>query len=157
MQRPRKGDPEIAMKQTDFGANSGHLPFPQEQDEVALPPGLHFAGRIGGNQQFTISPQDPLYQQVVSRVPDATSKFTWKQSLNLSGFTDIELWKPAVIEGIGTCLQQYISGMISVGLGAIITKTSIGPVTPAAFGAFANMLLVSLFIYSGGPVSGRSL
>lgn len=113
-----------------------------------------FAGRIGGNQEFTLSPSDSEYHEIVSKVPDATPTFTWRQSLSPSGFRDVELWKEATIEGVGTCLQIYIAGLYAIGLGPAATETSLGPITPAAFGSIANVLLISLFIYAGGPVSG---
>lgn len=115
----------------------------------------NFAGRIGGNQQFTISPLDPSYANVISKLPDATSKFTWKQSVSLRSLGDVDLWKQALLEGVGTCVQMYLAGMYAVGLGKIVDKTSLGPITPAAFGSIANVLLISLFIYAGGPVSGN--
>lgn len=114
-----------------------------------------FAGRIGGNQEFTIDPDDASFHSVISKVPDAAATFSWKQSFRLDGFADVELWKEATIEGVGTCLQIYIAGLYAIGLGPAGTATSLGPITPAAFGAIANFLLITLFIYSGGPVSGK--
>ncbi|KAF2179031.1 aquaporin-like protein [Zopfia rhizophila CBS 207.26] len=113
-----------------------------------------FVGRIGGNQEFTISPGDYSFQTVVSKAPDAAAKFSWKQSFGLRSFADVELWKEATIEGVGTCLQIYLAGLYAIGLGPTGTETAIGPITPAAFGAIANFLLISFFIYAGGPVSG---
>lgn len=113
-----------------------------------------FAGRIGGNAEFTLSPDSSDYQSVISKVPDAAATFSWKQSFYLSGFVDVELWKESTIEGVGTCLQIYIAGLYAVGLGPAGTETALGPITPAAFGSIANFLLITLFIYSGGPVSG---
>ncbi|KAF2688797.1 MIP transporter [Lentithecium fluviatile CBS 122367] len=116
-----------------------------------------FAGRIGGNQEFTLSPSDSDFGSVISKQPDAAAAFTWKQSLGLRGFADVELWKQATIEGVGTCLQIYLSGLYSIGLAPAVTETSLGPITPAVLGSLANVLLVSLFIFSAGPVSGGHL
>jgi hypothetical protein len=116
-----------------------------------------FAGRIGGNQEFTVSPDDPDYGSVISKQPDAAAGFTWSESLSLGGFSDVDLWKQATIEGVATCLQTYLGGLYSIGLTPVITKTSLGPITPAVFGALCNVLLISLFIFSAGPVSGGHL
>lgn len=113
-----------------------------------------FAGRIGGNQEFTLNPSDASFDSTVKRVPDAGTTFTWKQSFSVHAFTDLELWKESICEGVGTCLQIYLSGLYAIGLGDSTTHTSLGPVTPAAFGAIANTFLITLFIYAGGPVSG---
>lgn len=113
-----------------------------------------FAGRIGGNQQFIVSPGDPSFQSIVDVQPDAAAKFSWKQSFNLRPFSDVELWKQATIEGVGTSLLIYQSGLFSLGLFPALTETSLGPITPATFGAILNALSLTLFIYSGGPVSG---
>jgi len=116
-----------------------------------------FVGRIGGNQEFTVSPDDSDFGSVVSKQPDAAADFTWSESLGLAGFTDVDLWKQATIEGVATCLQTYVGGLYAIGLAPAITETSLGPITPAAFGALANVLVISLFIFSAGPVSGGHL
>ncbi|KAF2118682.1 aquaporin-like protein [Lophiotrema nucula] len=113
-----------------------------------------FAGRIGGNQEFTIAPDDASFTTIISKVPDAAATFTWKQSFSLAGFSDVELWKESLIEGVGTCLQIYLAGLYAVGLAPAVTETALGPITPATFGSLANWVLIALFIYAGGPVSG---
>jgi hypothetical protein len=107
-----------------------------------------FAGRLGGNQEFTSD--DTSY----TKIPDATASFSWHQSFHLEAFVDIELWKESFIECVGTCLQVYISGLVAAGLGPLVKATNLGPVAPAAFGIIVNMLLISLFIFAAGPVSG---
>ncbi|OCL01642.1 MIP transporter [Glonium stellatum] len=113
-----------------------------------------FAGRIGGNQQFTISPEDTQYEKISAKIPDAAANLHWKSSLDLRGFRDVELWKQATIEGVGTSLQIYISGLYSLGLFSALNETSLGPIVPAALGSMTNVILIALFIFAGGPVSG---
>lgn len=110
-----------------------------------------FAGRIGGNAEFTVTPDDA---SAYSKIPDTAAAFSWAQSFYFSALEDIELWKEAVIEGVGTCLQVYTSGLVAAGLGPLVKATSLGPVAPAAFGALVNWVLISLFITAGGPISG---
>jgi hypothetical protein len=107
-----------------------------------------FVGRLGGNQEFTSDDAS------LSKIPDATAAFSWKQSFSLEAFADVELWKASFIECVGTCLQVYTSGLVSAGLGPLVKATSLGPVVPAAFGSMVNMVLISLFIFAAGPVSG---
>ena len=136
----------------------------RSQDELRLRRKVHdhgpsiasrpFAGRIGGNQEFILNPSDASFVSTVQNLPDAGAAFTWKQSFSLRGFTDVELWKESFLEGIGTCLQIYLSGLAAIGLGDSAMNTSLGPVTPAAFGAITNVFLITLFVYAGGPVSG---
>ncbi|PVI01985.1 aquaporin-like protein [Periconia macrospinosa] len=113
-----------------------------------------FVGRIGGNQEFTVSPDASDFTRVTSKAPDAAANFTWQQSFNLQGFKDPELWKEATIEGIGACAQTYIGGLYSMGLAPALTATALGPITPAVFGSIATAMLIVLFIFAGGPVSG---
>src|SRR4051812_22612194 len=110
-----KDDIELAGHHGDHELRNRKESLQRELSIVSRP----FAGRIGGNQQFTISPSDASYHKVVSEVPDATAKFTWKQSFSLRGFSDIELWKQAIIEGVGTCLQIWLAGLYAIGLSPI--------------------------------------
>jgi len=113
-----------------------------------------FAGRIGGNQEFTLQPGDDDFRSIVSKVPDATATFTWRESFHLNGFYDVDLWKEATIEGVGTCVQIFLAGMIAIGLGPAAGVTALGPITPAIIGSLSNILIISLFIFGAGPVSG---
>lgn len=110
-----------------------------------------FAGRLGGNQEFTSDDVSFV------NIPDAAASFSWHQSFHLEAFADVELWKESFIEGVGTCLLVYTSGLVAVGLGPLVQATSLGPVAPAAFGSIVNLLLISLFIFAAGPVSGGHL
>lgn len=67
------------------------------------------------------------------------------------------MWKESFIECVGACLQVYTSGLVAVGLGPLVQATSLGAVAPAAFGGIVNLVLISLFIYAAGPVSGGHL
>jgi hypothetical protein len=110
-----------------------------------------FAGRLGGNQEFVSDNASFM------SIPDATASFSWQQSFHIEAFADVELWKQSFIECVGTCLQVYTSGLVSVGLGPLVKATNLGPVVPAAFGSIVNLVLISLFIYAAGPVSGGHL
>ncbi|KAH8712136.1 aquaporin-like protein [Phaeosphaeriaceae sp. PMI808] len=107
-----------------------------------------FVGRLGGNQEFTTDDASLI------TIPDAAASFSWHQSFHLEAFSDVELWKESFIECVGTCLQVYTSGLISIGLAPLVRATSLGPVVPAAFGSIVNVVLISLFIFAAGPVSG---
>jgi hypothetical protein len=60
-----------------------------------------FAGRLGGNHEFTLSPDDPHYETTLEKTPDALPIFLWSDSFELRSFRDKELWKQALIEGWG--------------------------------------------------------
>ncbi|KAF2031681.1 aquaporin-like protein [Setomelanomma holmii] len=107
-----------------------------------------FAGRLGGNQEFTSDDASFI------KIPDAAASFSWHQSFHLEAFSDIEMWKESFIECVGTCLLVYTSGLVAAGLGPRVDATSLGPIAPAAFGAIVNLILISLFIYGAGPISG---
>ncbi|KAF2865558.1 aquaporin-like protein [Massariosphaeria phaeospora] len=144
-------DVEVADITTEHTGNHQRRKRRGSTPAVASRP---FAGRIGGNAEFTLSPDDASFKSVVSRLPDAAATFSWAASFRLTGFADVELWKEATIEGIGTCLQIYLAGLYAIGLGRAGAATALGPIAPAAFGAVSNFLLIALFVYAGGPVSG---
>jgi hypothetical protein len=107
-----------------------------------------FAGRLGGNQEFTSDDASFV------KIPDAAASFSWHQSFHLEAFSDVEMWKESFIECVGTCLQVYTFGLVAAGLGSRVNATSLGPVAPAAFGSIVNLVLISLFIFGAGPISG---
>ncbi|KAF2016459.1 aquaporin-like protein [Aaosphaeria arxii CBS 175.79] len=114
-----------------------------------------FVGRIGGNQEFTLPRNDSHYSTIAEKVPDVSGTFTWRDSFRLIAFADGELWKEATLEGVGTCLQIFLSGLFSIGLGPGSSFASAStPLTAAGFAGVLNALLISFFIFVGGPVSG---
>jgi glycerol uptake facilitator-like aquaporin len=113
-----------------------------------------FAGRIAGNQLFTLSPADPSFEKVTNSQPDALQSPSWASILDLRGFRDAWLWKMAVIEGIGTLLQTYIGGLIAAGIVPSGTETSVGAIFPVTYAAVTNFVLITLFISGTAPVTG---
>jgi hypothetical protein len=113
-----------------------------------------FAGRLGGNQQFAVSSSDPDYRDIVAKEPDAGRESSWNAILDLRGFYNPDLWRLAAIEGIGTMLQTFISGLLGVGLTPTVKETSVGPVFTVTYAAVTNTFLITLFIYTAGPITG---
>ncbi|KAL6153780.1 hypothetical protein ACJQWK_01820 [Exserohilum turcicum] len=138
------------MEASDAGSGRRRMKIFRRSPAISSRP---FAGRIGGNQEFTIPAEDASK----TLLPDASAIFSWHQSFSLRAFADIELWKESFIEGVGTCLQTYLSGLASVGLGPLVKATALGPVSTAAFGSIVTGTLIALFIFSAGPVSGGHL
>jgi hypothetical protein len=54
----------------------------------------------------------------------------------------------------GTMLQIFISGLLGVGLTPTATETSVGPVFTVSLAAIANVFVITLFIYTAGPITG---
>ena len=113
-----------------------------------------FAGRLGGNQQFAVSSIDPGYHEIVAKEPDAGRESSWKALLDLRAFYEPDLWRLAAIEGIGTLLQTFISGLLGVGLTPTVTETSVGAVFPVTYAAVTQIILITLFIFTAGPITG---
>jgi hypothetical protein len=113
-----------------------------------------FAGRLGGNQHFAVSSSDPDYRDIVAKEPDAGRESSWNAILDLRGFYNPDLWRLAAIEGIGTMLQTFISGLLGVGLTPTVKETSVGPVFTVTYAAVTNTFLITLFIYTAGPITG---
>ena len=58
------------------------------------------------------------------------------------------------MEGIGTAIQIYISGVLSIGVLPTISETSVGAVFPVILVSIYQIFLISIFIYAVGPVTG---
>ena len=105
---------------------SSHLDPPSHlgREGMRLRPAIanaHFAGRIGGNQEFIADPDSDDTQSLLKRQPDAVSSKTHSSlpatiaekgtiqapltsaaaSLGLKSFLEPELWRMAVLEGWG--------------------------------------------------------
>ena len=111
----------------------------------------NFAGRLGGNQQFTVPDSKD------SSTADAVRNADWRNLLDPSDFKNLTIWKSAVIEGIATCLQTFLGGLLAVGLLPTARATSLGAVTPVAFAAVIQIFLIALFVYATGPTTGGHL
>jgi len=86
------------------------LPPPASSPDLTVTPShlewtennFPFAGRIGGNQEFTLDKKDPNRGRILKEIPDAAPFCTWEASFALNQFRQINLWKAAFIEGWGT-------------------------------------------------------
>jgi len=70
----------------------------RRQQSAVNPP---FAGRVGGNLEFIVDREDPQNASLLKKVPDAAPNLSLRESLDLRGFGQVELYKAAMIEGIG--------------------------------------------------------
>jgi hypothetical protein len=71
---------------------------------------LPFAGRIGGNQDFTT--QHPRLSisdaDLVKKTPDAAPLLSLRDVLDLKGFSQPIIWKAAIIECWGKSSSYYL-------------------------------------------------
>ncbi|KAF7187118.1 Aquaporin PIP 1-3 [Pseudocercospora fuligena] len=110
-----------------------------------------FAGRIGGNQEFCLDPDD----EAVKQQPDAAPIISISRSLDPSGFLVFEYYKMGLIEGLGTCLLVFVSG---AGANALTTLgDSVSPMAIALYAALFNWISLTLFVYTTAPASGGHL
>jgi hypothetical protein len=98
-------------------AHSSHGTLSHRSEQVISRP---FVGRLGGNQAFTLDVADPDYDEKLKNTPDAGSSFKWKESFDLRGFVDGELWKQAILEGWATSLIVWITGLVAYSLAPTI-------------------------------------
>ncbi|KAG0126855.1 aquaporin-like protein [Tuber indicum] len=111
-----------------------------------------FAGRIGGNQRFTISRFDPEFQQIKKDRPDATTEGTWAELCDLRGLGKMEIWKSGFIEFWASLLMTFTTGAAAISLAKYGSAYS--PVALAAAGGMSIFLTLPLFIHAAGPASG---
>lgn len=60
-----------------------------------------FAGRIGANQEFSLSRQQCTDPELLEKYPDAAPWVPLRDSLSPRQFFELGLWKAAFVEGIG--------------------------------------------------------
>lgn len=68
---------------------------------------LHFAGRLGGNQEFVLDRNDPAQAALLQKTPDAAPFMSIAESFDLRSFRDLNLWKAAFIEGVGELFPLF--------------------------------------------------
>lgn len=133
---------------------------------------IPFAGRIGANQEFSVDKDTCTQRELLQKFPDAAPWIPVRDALSLRTILQPELWKAAVIEGIGTCLLVYLTCFVAVGLGELVKCASYlsptsptnkystfasGPLVPSLLGALTTLISLPLFIFATGPVSGAHL
>jgi hypothetical protein len=67
-----------------------------------------FAGRIGGNQGLVLDRHDPGNLEVLKKTPDAAPLMTFRDAFNFHGFTDLDLWRFALIECVGILTYGFL-------------------------------------------------
>src|SRR5262245_51897017 len=75
-----------------------------------------FVGRLGGNQAFTLLTDDPDYDAKLKHTPDAAPLFSWREAFDLETFRDVDLWQQAILEGWGTSMLVWITGLVGMAL-----------------------------------------
>ncbi|KAM0715336.1 hypothetical protein Q7P37_008834 [Cladosporium fusiforme] len=114
---------------------------------------LPFAGRIGGNQEFTVSEDSAKGREILKKQPDAAPLYSINDSLNPNGFLVYDNYRMAVVEGFGSCLLVFVSGAGASGL----TILDAPPMAITLFAALLNFVTLSLFIFAAAPASGGHL
>jgi hypothetical protein len=77
-----------------FGQGSG---LERLESNVNITP---FVGRLGGNGLAALV-RDESNQELLASTPDAAPLMTFAQAFDLRPFRSIDLWKAALIEGMG--------------------------------------------------------
>jgi len=72
-----------------------------------------YLGRPGGGNRAT---PDTSYPDKLRNIPDPPSFVTWAESFDLRGFMDGEVWRQAILEGWGTCLLVWLTGLAAYSL-----------------------------------------
>ncbi|KAF5670050.1 Aquaporin PIP-type [Fusarium heterosporum] len=120
-----------------------------------------FAGRLGANQADVVDGATSEDERLLQCQPDATPHMSFRELMDCRPITNINLWKAALIEGIGTLFFVYITIWANISpnvipatptqqLGVFDNAIFIGPL----IGGIINLILITLFITSFGAISG---
>ncbi|KAJ5121688.1 uncharacterized protein N7515_009649 [Penicillium bovifimosum] len=104
-----------------------------------------FAGRIGANQESSVDKTNSAHIELLQQSPDAAPWIPLKDALSLRHFLHVALWKAAVVEAI------------AVGLGETVNILATGALVPNLLSGLTAILVLPLFIFAAGPVSGAHL
>lgn len=94
-------------------ANSSSTTLWQRPEKMVSNP---FVSRLGSSRAFTLDVNDPNHNENPRSTPGAGSPLRWKESLDLKGFLDRELWKQAILEGWGTSMLVWLTGLAAYSL-----------------------------------------
>ncbi|RGP73185.1 aquaporin pip-type [Fusarium longipes] len=122
---------------------------------------LPFAGRLGANQAYVVDGTTSEDERLLGHQPDATPHMSFRELIDLRPITNTDLWKAAMIEGIGTLLFVFITVWANASpndipvlptrqLGSFNNASFIGPL----IGGVLNTIFITLFITAFGAVSG---
>ncbi|KAJ9610556.1 hypothetical protein H2200_005333 [Cladophialophora chaetospira] len=120
-----------------------------------------FAGRLGGNQEFTLDRSDPDNEELLKKMPDAAPNLTLREAFEFGGFRELGLYKASLIEFVGSMIFVYASAWNSLSpdipppppsntLGPFNRVYFIGPLVANTI----NAILLALLIFSFGAISG---
>ena len=110
-----------------------------------------FLGRLGGAQRYALPSTSPT---TPSTPADAVRDAPWSAILSPADFRNPIIWKLAFIEGIGTGIQVFLSGVLGVAVLPSATQTSVGALFTVAVVSIVQIFQIALFIYAVGPVTG---
>lgn len=65
-----------------------------------------FAGRLGANQAYVVEGRTSEDDHLLHHAPDATPHMSFWELMDMRPIKNLDLWKAALIEGIGTKLHQ---------------------------------------------------
>lgn len=94
-----------------------------------------FVGWIGGNQEFVINRGHDDSDEILSKAPDDAPGMSLSEQLSLVGFTELVLWKAALMKEIGSLILLYTSIWSNIFPGGISTPPT------AQLGYFDNAAL----------------
>ena len=93
-------DPEKVENGQPHSHSTSHR-FQTIRQTISATPSSAFIGRLGGNQEFVIDPDNAANAKILERTPDAAPGMTLRQQFDCKPFVYLGLWKAAFIEGVG--------------------------------------------------------
>jgi hypothetical protein len=76
---------------------------------------------LDSDKAFTLAIPSPLaYDRRCRNTPNTAPFVTWKESFDMKGFGDVELWKKAIFEGWGTSMLVWLTGLATYSLSPTI-------------------------------------
>ncbi|EXK83875.1 hypothetical protein FOQG_11832 [Fusarium oxysporum f. sp. raphani 54005] len=146
-----------ARDSADVEARSSSEPSGSHYRSYSQP----FAGRLGANQAYVVEGGTSEDDHLLHHAPDATPHMSFWELMDMRPIKNLDLWKAALIEGIGTLLFVYITIWVNISpdVAPAAPTQRFGSFDNAAFlgpliGGITNLIFITLFITSFGAISG---
>lgn len=114
---PRNPSTTMDLEQAD-GITLAH----RYNEPVIIP--RNFARHSGATQVSILSKGDLDHDHSDEKLPTRLGRspcFTWRESFDLNGFRDIELWKHALLEAFATSMLVWITSLVGYAVSLRIT------------------------------------
>jgi hypothetical protein len=73
-------------------------------------------GHQDGSKAFILDVAEQIFEEKLRNTHDTVVFYTWKESFDLRGFSNGDVWRKAIFEGWGTSMLVWLTGLATYSL-----------------------------------------